>query len=211
MASGNTGTLTSAAMYGTQDMRANFYWNISNVNPDAGTANLHYRLYLTSPSSIEYKSYGTGDRNFCKINGSNIFAFSNVGNGTYSNPFKMYRRWQQHDPNTVRWVTPPNYTFSGYVVSWGELASGDITIYYDDNGNASFSVYGAFQCLYGPATDKRVYINDTVHVDKIERNSSVSLKRGSTWDTKGGNIWYKSGSWSKKNFYRRENGSWNKK
>lgn len=213
MASGNTGTLYSAYMPRQfRTIRAAFYWNLTNINADAGTATLNYRLYMQSNDAqlTEYKMYGTGDRNYLKINGNDVYRINDVGNASYSNPHKMYVNYTLDDKYTPRWVDW-GYTFQGWIVKWGELASGSTTIYYDDNGNASFNVYGAFQCFNGAGMDDRVYINDTVYVNKIERNSNVALKKNGAWDSKGGNIWYKNGSWSKKNFYRKENGSWNKK
>ena len=177
----NSGTLHSGNMPGTS-LEICFDWSISNINNSAGTATLTYKLYGVSNSNIEYRVFGTGDRNYCNLDGASIFYLSSTGSGSQSNPYPMYCRESSHSL-TPTYAQPPNYTFSGYIIKYGILASGSKTIYYNDDGYTSFSVYGAFQCYYGAGSDKRVYISSTITPDKIERYSKAqrSSNSGSNW------------------------------
>ena len=177
----NSGTLHSGDMPSTK-LEIRFDWSISNINNSEGTATLNYKLYGYSDSSTEYRVYGTGDRNYCNLDGKSIFKINSTGNGTSSSPYPMYCKESRHNM-TPTYAQPPSYTFSGYIIKYGILASGSKTIYYNDDGKTSFSVYGAFQCYFGPGSDMRVYINQTVVPDTIERYSKAqgSSNRGSNW------------------------------
>ena len=180
-----TGTISYDG-YNTQ-LKIAFHWNVTDIDADAGTAKLNYKVYGESPNTVQHKSFGTGDRNYLKIDGEFVYKLSTNGNGTKSNPFIMFCDDSVHD-TTTRWVTTDSYSFNGYIQRWGVLAEGSKTIYYDDD-YASFTVFGAFQWYVGAGLDYRVYISDgngnaaTIQLDKIERHSKVrsSGNKGKNW------------------------------
>ena len=211
----NSGTLTSSKMSGT-GLYMKFTWSISDIDNAAGTGILHYKLVVGGTDTVFYRMFGTGDRNYCKIDGEDIYRISDVGNGTTSNRYKLYSRESKH--NTTGYAsTSDGWTFNGYYRTYGTLAEGSKIIYYDDDGNTSFSVLGAFQCLYGASSDKRVWIEaNQIVPDQIERfsKSYISSNNGNNWNqTK---YVYKTTdygtTWTKCNLYKTTNNgsNWNK-
>lgn len=205
----NSGSLTSGSSYGSLKMK--FDWYIDSINESAGTSILHYNLYCTG-DTVDYRIFGT-DRNYCQLNGSDIFRISNIGSGAKSNPYKMYSNSSRHNL-TPTYVQPPNYSFSGYIVRYGVLASGTRTLYYNDDGYTSFSVNGVFQWFYGAGNDKRVYISQTIYPDRINRytKGQSSTNSGSGWSKN--KFFYKTTdygrTWTKCNAHKTTNGgsSW---
>jgi len=220
----NKGTLkTNSAFPGTTGLWIYFDWEVKNPDPIAGTATLNYKLYgYNSSATTKYRIYGT-DRNYFQLDGDKIWNVTSTGDGTKSKPYPMYTREDQ-DKQTTHYVSRPSYTFDGYVKKYGILAKGSKTIYYNDEGYTSFTVYGVFQCLYGTGSDKRIYIRDgsgaiTVTPDRIERYSKGrrTVNSGSNWSQN--QFVYKTtdygAHWNKCNIYKTTNGTsssptWNK-
>ena len=119
-------------------------WNTNS----AGTGTLHYTLYLDGNDNYDTKVNATGDYNFCQISGSDIYRLNWAGSGSYSDPYICFCR-QGRDNRTPAYAQPPSWSFTGYFIRCGVLASGTRTLYYNDDGDTSFSVYGAFQTYYG--------------------------------------------------------------
>ena len=116
MATGNSGTIYSAYMpAGYHTIRAAFQWSLSNINAEAGTANMHYVLYMNSNDSgtysTEYKVKGVGDRNYFNINGNRVYTLPKEGSGTRNDPFIMYAELSKDEKYNGYYATQPSYTF----------------------------------------------------------------------------------------------------
>ena len=207
----NRGSLNTSTMPETS-LKIYFDWEIINIDPVAGTGEIKYKLYGKSNKTTKYRVFGTrsaNNRNYCDIDNTAIFQVNNIGSGSKSDPYKMYTREDQHSMSPYYASTSSGYNFNGWVVKIGKLAEGTVPISYDDNGNASFTVYGVFQCLYGAGSDKRVYLNKDrtpIQVDQIERfsRSPVTTTNGATW-TKDKYVWKTTdygATWSKCNMYK---------
>ena len=208
MATGNSGTITGNYMPDT-GLRPNFYWEVRNPNPDTGKATVYYKLYM-SGNTTDYRIYGTANHgfNYLKVNGSTVFQITSEGNASYNDPIPAYSNESRH--RNEPYYCQSYWDWTGWTKFWGKV-EGTFQLSYDDDGNASFSVDGAFQSYWQSGTDKRVYIRDTITVNKMDRHSKIYVKRNNAWDN-GGIIWYKeNGTWKKKKCFYKENGTWKKK
>lgn len=198
-----------------------FEWEVTNIDAEAGTGTLNWKLYGSSSKTTKYQIFGT-DRNYCTLDGVEIFNASPLGSGTKTSPIKMYTRKDQN--KTTPYLIPSGKGWDEslvgkYTVWLGALAEGSKTIYYDDEGYASFTVYGVFQCYYGAGSNYKKYLNkdkEVTYVDKIDRYSrgQRSANYGSSWN-KDVFFWKTTDygrTWTKCNVYHTTNygSSWTK-
>lgn len=211
MASGNTGTISANSNMPDTGLTPKFWWNVEGINVDTGKATVRWKLFMAG-NTTDYRIYGTiyssPARNYLNVNGARVFQITSEGNGNnYNDPIPAYANESRH--RDVPFNAQKYWDWTGWTKLWGKV-EGSFELSYDDNGNASFSVYGVFQCYYGAGSDKRVFINDTITVAHIDRSSKIPLRRNNSWNNYG-YIWHKeNGRWIKRKAFHKENGQWKK-
>jgi hypothetical protein len=213
----NSGTLYSNGNLVTTNLSARLDWWIDNIDNAAGTGTLHYKLYLDGNDTYDTKVNTTGEYNFCQIDGSDIYRLNWTGSGAKGDPYICYVK-QSRDNRTPSYASG-DWEFTGWFVKWGVLAEGSRTIYYNDDGYASFRVYGAFHCYYYASDNnlsQRVWINEVVSPDRIERFNKAygTGNSGSSWG-RDKYVWKTTdygATWKKCNVYKTTNSgsSWSK-
>ncbi len=209
----NSGSVTSNTLPNV-NLYMKFEWYISNIDADAGTCTLNYKLYgVNSSSTNKFQAMGDIDDgvNWLKINNSYVYRLEEKGSGSRSNPYATYTRLDQDDPTR----TPRSGTgsFSGkYILCIGLLVEGTKTLYYDDDGNASFTVEGIFNWYWGLSNrNSRSYIDATTFtLNKINRYSKAqkTTNSGSSWSNSGVFAWKttdRGQTWTKCNLYKTTN------
>ncbi len=224
----NSGIIKSEGMPGGRPgtpLSMWFEWEVTNINAEAGTGTLNWKIYGSSSQTTKYQIFGT-DRNYCTLDGVEIFNASPLGSGSRTSPIKMYARRDQN--RTTPYLVPSDQGWADSLVGkytlWlGVLAEGSKTIYYDDEGYASFTVYGVFQCYHGTGSNYKKYLNkdrEVTYVDRIDRYSRAkkTTDGGSNWSDSTGNYAFAwkttdgGSTWTKCNLYKTTDGgsTWTK-
>ena len=214
----NSGSITTRPGISTGGITATFYWSLSNIDADKGTATLNWSYKVTGGAKVGsyyytwIAAYGDGNKNYLKINDSTKW----YNNSQYKDGYRLV--WGAHfvdsyvhqDHNGVYEAT--GYSSYSWVYMYIFLADGSQTIYYDDDGNTSFTVAAS---ICGVSNNDVSSFSETVYPDKIERyskskktsNSGASWGNVNFWKTTDGGR-----TWKKCNGYKTTNSgsSWSK-
>ena len=182
-------------------------WNISNIDNDAGTANLNWRLYVDGGGGSN-TSYVVHGYNYFNVNGATVFAMGNGSGDSRGDPVNMYTPYWNNKGE-------PEYQRSGYTFTpcwiWrhGELSSGSRQVTYNDEGRASIRLDGYFLWYYSSGG---VWLDSGwVQLDQIERYNKAqsSSNKGSNW-SKDKYFWKSTDwghNWKKVKGYKTTNGT----
>lgn len=163
-----------------QNKRITFSWYVDNINADNGTGTVHWSLYVEQTDSLYHLLNGGSACNHFSVNGSEVYSRDN----TYYNGKTVYNGYTTNRYLANKEYYDTNGDWTG-VVRWvygiKDLASGSFTIYYSEEGYASFSVGGQFK-WYSSAHNSG-FINTSFSLDKIDRFNKAygTGNSGSGW------------------------------
>ncbi|MBO7615067.1 MAG: hypothetical protein J6T15_05165 [Bacilli bacterium] len=186
----------------TAGMALGFYWELTAVYTDTMRGNIYWEIRQEHVSKTHYNQvYGS--------NGNNMWAGSSVDS--------YQERWRL--PGTIngvtQWFAGPNASGMSGLNTNPVLASGNITVAYDENGNASFDVGGTFW-WYGNNSNNYQYEFPANHTSaRWTFNLATKEFNSKAYRGTSANVWTKDryaykttdrgSSWVKCNLYKTTN------
>jgi hypothetical protein len=203
----NSGTVTTSPGLTSGGLVGAFSWSTSNINADKGTATVNWSWYVSGNSNkIWSLIYGDTGSNYLTVAGVSKWSLNGYH---YKDGYPASYGSTAHFSNGV---IKTDQDWCPYTYVYASLASGSFTIYYSEDGNASFTVSGAICCFNNNTVSR---LSTTIYLDKIDRfnKSKKTANFGSSWGN--ANFWKTvdgGRTWSKCNGYKTTNygSSWSK-